>query len=1005
MSKFKKIIGCGITGVLALAMSVTSLGYSKYAKADATSGAITDNTSYFATNNNVTLTAGAEIPDYILDRGYWSEDFKTGVKATFNAVGEENALETSKTFSVSELSTVLSFVALPSKSIFSSSKVEFKNLYVSIYEVDENGNQKGTSEVNFVYNSSSNYAAGMNSQQVSGGEASAYPSVYAINANGEVQKPGAYRNNGSDVFASSKDPSVTGALRMLSSGAGASTNVHASMQDSKTRFSFTYSQDDGVVRAGATPLKSGYPSTMRILNEYRDPKTITSTSNINEYTENADGTYTPSYKGAGLVDDNVIFDGFSADAKLKVKLYIDSFAHGASSANFLLFKVGNVALFDRINVHVNYYGEKGVAYPIPSCKYVDVDGVEGSNVPYTVTVKDANDSDCTVTKTGEINYFTPTAAGNYTLTYTAAGCTKTVTVEIKDKLEDISLSSVTQATEFNKVYGSEYKVYAETSSSAYIDDTTPDLTVELMKKGGTNYTKVQDLELNQIVNIKKMNLGFGEYKVVYTAKDILGRTKVSEVVLSILEENRVTYALLNGVDGKTENYYYGMTDEDFVISVSDVTIYDGINGRNFITPVVTITDTEGTSTVVNSSIKFGDYFTSVNGKSGIYTVKYVYSGSITDSYSTNFAINKTFTKYINAIDCVSPTITPVTDRYIGGAKIDNEKTTTSSAIYFNAKKGTVIRIDGITAIDKVGETYSLTDRIGMTVILPSGAIDTQNATFNPAGFDYTLTDNGTYVFEFKVSDTVNGEANLTSTLVYIVEVKDNFYSMTATSNYDVDNNVDTITLGNVKVVDFDGNNVNVETVITAYDYKGDVVWTGTSGDVKSFVLVGEYKIVTEAKLNGTVIASKTDVVSIKDKKAPEITVSGDLITEGLVGRKIKLPTVKSKDDNDVSTLTVDITLNGKTINTYKDAFTPEKAGTYVVVYTAIDISGNVGTYTYEITVIEDETAALASFFNGAGIAVAIVLLLGAAVFTLYVVKPDVFKKLLGKKESKSTSDK
>ncbi len=973
MKKFKNIFGLALTSALSLAISVSALAGAKPASADASVIYPEAIVSQFSVGN-ATVTPASYMPEYIVKKGNWKGP-SNGVQITFASAGKENSVVYNKVFSVSDLTTVASFNALPDEATYKKPAVAFQNLHVVVFEVDNAGNPTGK-EVAFRYSSGYSNSAAMKGLD-EGGEQSAYFSAFATTDGtpATTQKPYAIVNDSTGY--SSFVP--TGSPRYLTSGAGGSTWIHASMQGSASNklepMNFGYVEsgtgENFVSYGTASPAR--YAHTVRVFNEYRDPKT--------KFTE--DQIASKSY-----VDDPVTFAGFGATAKLKVKFYIDGFAGGNTKASFMLFKIGTDKLINRVEASSNYYGIKNVAYPIPAAKVFDASGALVAGAPYTVKVTKKGES--AVIATGaNLASFTPTSAGEYVLDYVATASDGTygykITVTVKDEISDVQLKNVMPASDFNKVYGSNYTVSAESLSLVYTDETTPNITVKLYKDNGSGKDFIKNLSVNQILNLKTDNLGFGKYIVEYTATDVLGRTAKQEVILNQIEENRLTVSMLNGIENSTENFYYGTGDE-LTISEQDVTIYDGLLGRDFIAPVVTITDpNSGVYTVVDS-VNFANYLEEeADNLCGEYLVSYNYSYNFGGVLGT---VNKTLTKTINVVDTISPEISSVTERRIFGAKIDAEKTVSNDVVYFTAITGSNLKFDAVIAIDRVGEEYSLTDTMTLMIVEPNGTITNLTpAMYDPLNFEYVVGNKGQYVFRFDVNDVVNGAPNRHTSLVYIVDVANNFYDMTILNNYDINNNFDSVKLSDVVVTDYDGNKVNVDVTVTAYDNKGEVLWTGKPGDVKKFVITGDYEIVTEAKLNGAVICAETANVTIYDTLKPTITVKGDLIIKGIVGKAITLPTVEAEDDNGYYNVELNVTLNGNTINVYNGKFTPIESGDYVVTYTVTDMAGNENTYTYEIIVIDDYEGGLASFFNNYGLFVAIpLILIAGALVALFIIK-------------------
>ena len=102
--------------------------------------------------------------------------------------------------------------------------------------------------------------------------------------------------------------------------------------------------------AKASPVRAGFPDVLRNFNEYRDPKTKYDDVNV---------------ANKALVDDPLIFAGFSENANLKVRFYIDSLVGTANEASFMFYQIGTERLVNRISASTNLNGVKGYQYKLP----------------------------------------------------------------------------------------------------------------------------------------------------------------------------------------------------------------------------------------------------------------------------------------------------------------------------------------------------------------------------------------------------------------------------------------------------------------------------------------------------------------------------------------------------------------------------------------------------------------------------------------------------------------
>lgn len=1030
MKKLKRILGCVLIGALSLVMAVTTLVTNK-ANTDASTTVYTPEyyESLFDKAGSSTVTFGTYMPEYITKRGYW-EGPSNGIKLTFKS--EADVFTYKNTLTFEQAKKIVSFTALPSEKTFNKTVVEFKNFYVTLYEVKDG--QKTGKQVVFVYSSAHTNVKGMMGKD-KGGEVSSYFSAYAQNNDSQVQQPYALvggtkyvTGDGTNKTSKIADETIVGTPECDGSGAGGATSIQASMQDTEIPMVFAYSQtgsketNDLVCKGYIPDETADHPrkdggtvvrrsKLIRVFNEYRNPTDVLDASAIT----------------TKHINDPVIFDGFDADSKFKVSFSIDAFAHASSEASFLIYDIGGAKFQNRLEVNGNYKGVKNQSCPIPTPTLIQEDGtkVNADNFDYNVKITgpalpipdgspEGTEPENFTLEGAKLTSFVPTVEGEYVISYTANSGGTTYGYNLKmtvvETIGDILIENVSKPTDFNNVYGSNYLVYAEANSPIYTDSTTPPLTIGLYKVNGASETFVKSLAVNELLNLKSLNLGFGNYIVRYYAKDVMGRELTVNVNLNQVESNRIMVSMLNGVNGSTENYYLGA--EDVVISKNDVTVYDGLLGRDFINPIINIYKGEELTPYVVSGneINFNTYFNTVaNGEWGTYRIEYVYNVDFNGDTTIDKVL--TLSKSLRVLDSVAPKIYATTESYIYGAKLDVDKSTTDGVYYFTAKKGTELKFGSLVASDSVGEKYSLTDRISLKIINPDKTeveIKSKSSAgagedfFNAQNFKYLVTSNGQYVFRFDVYDEMDGVANNETSLVYIVDVENDFYKMEIANDYDISNNFDSFKLSEVKVIDYVGNVVNADVTVTATASDGEVVWTGVPGDVKKFDIADTYLIKVTAKVGGSVVAEKEYSVMIVDATKPQIVIEGDVVAKGVVGKEVVLSNVTATDENGYATITVSVKFGEQTINVYQNAFTPIESGTYVITYTALDLAGNENVYTYNLVIIDDYEGLLAKFFNSYGLFVAIPLVLVAV--ALIVLLKIVKGKKTKKEEIEETED-
>lgn len=996
--------------------------------------------------SSVQVESNTKLPGYMLARTVngnapgaklWrGSDY--GTLVTFTKSGDKDYVELKNPVKVSDLETVASFVSVPTESTWKNGKVDFKSLICEIIEVNDDGSEKETpKKVYLRYHSGAGFTSALASKLDGDGaaEVSAYLTAKSSYYEGEELKEQiyyAYANDGMKYKGADGEVSdALGTPRALNNGVvGISSYTQGSSKDVRTPFVFRYFEENKTNENGeayirsyavADTVKESQYQKIRIFSESRDYK-----ENYNSADFNDDKAIDRGFATAkGSVDNGVKFPGFGADAKVKVRMYIDDFDGGASVAQIMFFNVAGKDTFNHVNIKAEYDGVMGLDFAMPDFDYVtrssvkDVKGVYGEK--FTTVTHPATDCDdigavkvTPATDGGEetktpvtvtSGKFTPDEAKEYGLIYIYGGYQQATRVTIKEEgsLSAPVIKAVIRPGSTPETFVSDYVLSATAESSIYREKAVlPAIGATLYKHDGEGYnTLLKTYKMGEAVNFKQLTLadssayGLGKYRIEYKFVDHLGRIATYDVDFDFNAENRSYAYLINGMEGEAEPYYYGL-DGDITVSANDVYCYDILAGANFTTPVVTVTDGANEVYTLTSELSLKDYLAKRDaaGKAifGEYTVKYAFSNA-------DPAFNKNVVRIINVIDCVAPVLVPATESYVYGAKVDKEKTKTKDTVYFTAIKGNELVFENIVAYDNVGEKYDLTNDIKLTVFKPDGQKD-EAVTYDPQNFKYTVTDAGEYIFRFTVKDSVTltggvQRDNLEAVLVYVVDVSENFYTVKLLSEYGVKDTATSFKVADFTVTDFYGTPANANKTVKAFNENGEEVWTAGVGEVKNFTGAGVYTIKHVATVGGQT-AGEIDVkVEIVDKTKPVIVIKGDIYKKTVVGREIPVVEATANDNAGIKSLVTDVTLNGNIINVYGGKFTPISAGEYVVKITATDVNDNVSVYEYVITVEQDKVGGFANFMNRFGLVFAIVfgvLAAGGAVAFVLLKKNKLVKK-------------
>jgi len=155
--------------------------------------------------------------------------------------------------------------------------------------------------------------------------------------------------------------------------------------------------------------------------------------------------------------------------------------------------------------------------------------------------------------------------------------------------------------------------------------------------------------------------------------------------------------------------------------------------------------------------------------------------------------------------------------------------------------------------------------------------------------------------------------------------------------------------------DFMNDVQSLKVTVTAPD--GSVLINGENADVDKTVKAtwcGNYKIVYEAKNSVGLSYARNFSLTVLDRVPPVITLSGEVQKAAELDKVVKLPEMEVTDDNtaveEIVTYVYVIKPNASSIALENYEFTPDKKGTYTVVYYAADSYNAIATKIFYIVV-------------------------------------------------------
>ena len=656
------------------------------------------------------------------------------------------------------------------------------------------------------------------------------------------------------------------------------------------------------------------------------------------------------------------WNGFTGDT-VTLEITVNTVTEGRT-AKYGILTVDGERLTKRLDTEFLFDGIVGYEYALPSPTYVS--GLTGAETNF-----DSVASGVRVLYDGEEvdvlgGVFTPQNAGEYTVQYAVEENGTTymaefaLTVFAQDQAPAVEFDITGGLDEGDVIYlGGGIQGSVSAATALHHDGSACGVTVQIFK----------DEAVLQTFENGEFSYDFdevGDYKLVFTAVDKVGRESVREIPFAV---SRTSIEIADPDDEQTlldRSDSIAFSESDIV--VSDVRIEGGTT--------VTTPQTDFASLEVDISYSYNDgAFTEWTQESdmsalGDYDVKYTVSYTLESGGET---YGSEYVRTVKVVDNTAPVLEEA-KKPEGNVQADAAQST-DSALYYKALTGGEISISQLGATDARGDRpFDLSGEVKVKFTDTDG--DVTDAAFTEGKFTFTPDKAGTYSVTFTVSDGV-----LEDKLVYVFEVKNVWLDASFESDTLADAVFGTAYELPVPVLtDFNGDAVTDAQITVEIIPEGG----GTPFTVENYTFTPEqtgtftvhYTISSEGE---SVVKEFT--LTVKDTTAPVIVFDGEVPKTAEAGDTVVLPAVKITDDRDsVLGYRIWLEFEGERTELFDLSFKAEKVGTYKVIVETSDTAGNPAEISAEITVTERSESGggcSGTLFAGAGMAGAAVAMAAA----------------------------
>lgn len=655
------------------------------------------------------------------------------------------------------------------------------------------------------------------------------------------------------------------------------------------------------------------------------------------------------------------WNGFIGNS-VTLEITVNTVAEG-KTAKYGVLTVDGERLTKRLDTEFLFDGIVGYEYALPTPTYVS--GLTGAETNFSSVA-----SGVRVLYEGEEvdvlgGVFTPKKAGEYTVQYAVeeGGTTYmaefALTVFAQDQAPAVEFDITGGLDEGDVIYlGGGIQGSVSAATSLHHDGSACDVTVQIFK-GEALLQTFENGEFSYDFD------AVGDYTLVFTAVDKVGRQSVREIPFAV---SRTSIEIADPDDEQT---LLDRSDK-IVFSASDVKVSDVRieNGATIATPQK---DFASLDVSISYSYKDGAFseWTQDSDMSalGDYKIKYTVSYTLESGGET---YGSEYVRTVKVVDNTAPALDEAKTPE-GNVQADASQST-DSALYYKALTDEEISVSQLGATDARGDRpFDLSGEVEVKLTDADG--DVTDAVFAEGKFTFTPNKAGTYYVTFTVSDGV-----LEDTLVYVFEVKNVWLNASFESDTLADAVFGTAYELPVPVLtDFNGGAVTDAQITVEI-----IPESGTPFTVENYTFTPDqtgtftvrYTIVSNDES-----AVKEFALTVKDTTAPVIVFDGEVPKTAEAGDTVVLPAVKITDDRDgVLGYRIWLEFEGERTELFDLSFRAEKVGTYKIIVETSDTAGNPAEISAEITVTERSESGggcSGTLFAGAGMAGAAVAMAAA----------------------------
>ena len=647
-----------------------------------------------------------------------------------------------------------------------------------------------------------------------------------------------------------------------------------------------------------------------------------------------DTTLTTNKDGATVSQE--AWGGFTSDT-VTLEITVDTVSEG-ETAKYGILTVDGERFTKRLSTTFAYDGIEGYEYRLPAPVYVS--GLTGAETDFNSVGSGMRVllGDEEIPVVGGV--FTPGEAGSYTVQYVVEEGGKTylaefpLTVYAKDAAPAVDFHLTGGVGEGDVIYlGGGMTGSVTASTKLHHDGSLCPVTAQLKKDGESVAGFVYENgtfshEFGEV----------GEYMLVFTAVDQVGRESVKEISFTV---SRTSVALADPEDLQTlldRTDTIGFSAED--VAVTDVHVEDG--------QTVSKPQSELLSLQVTIDYAFGEgefkpWSPDADMSAlGDYKIRYSVSYRLV---ADGEVYTSEFVRTVKVVDNTPPELGEAAAPE-GNVKQDMEQST-DAAQYYRAMTGGTITIAQLGATDaRADAPVDLSSAVKAR--LTDADKQVTDITFTDETFTFTPEKAGTYYVTFTVSDGV-----LEDTFVYVFEVR----SVWLSASFESDTLADAeygkaYTLPSPAFTDFNGDSVTgVQVRIEIVPQGGG---TPVTAEGNSFTpdATGTFTVRYTMSHSGETVV-KEFTLTVKDVTAPVISFAEEVPGTAYVGETFVLPAVTVSDDRDKALgYTIWLEFDGTRTELFDLSFRPEQTGTYKIVIKTSDTAGNPASVSAEITVTE-----------------------------------------------------